>query len=57
MDGDVKPLTVSNLAAALPCKKKHSPGKSIHTEISPLRYAPVEMTNGRTTLPWRVIAK
>ena len=26
---------------------KTFPGKDIHTEISPLRYAPVEMTKGR----------
>jgi hypothetical protein len=51
MDGDVKPLTVSNLAAALPCKKKHSPGKSIRTEISPLRYAPVEMDKWKDDAP------
>jgi hypothetical protein len=31
--------------------------RSIHTEISPLRYASVEMTKGRTVLPGRVVAE
>jgi hypothetical protein len=30
---------------------KTFPSKSIHTEISPLRYAPVEMTKERAVLP------
>src|SRR6202021_694970 len=31
--------------------------KSIHTEISPLRCAPVEMTKGRAVLPGTVVAE
>src|ERR1700721_3112692 len=31
--------------------------KSIHTEISPLRCAPVEMTKGRAALPGTVVAE
>jgi hypothetical protein len=34
-----------------------SPRRSIHTEISPRRYASVEMTKGRTALPERVVAE
>jgi hypothetical protein len=30
--------------------------ESIHTEISPLRFAPVEMTKGRGALPGTVVA-
>src|ERR1700677_4390704 len=30
--------------------------ESIHTEISPLRYAPVEMTKGKVALPGRAVA-
>ena len=30
---------------------------SIHTEISPLRCAPVEMTKGRAVLPGTVVAE
>jgi hypothetical protein len=37
--------------------QKAFPRKSIHTEISPLRCAPVEMTKGRTALPGRVVAE
>src|ERR1700728_822781 len=36
---------------------KTFPGKSIHTEISPLRCAPVEMTKGRAVLPGTVVAE
>src|ERR1700728_4111072 len=36
---------------------KTFPGKSIHTEISPLRCAPVEMTKGRAALPLSVVAE
>jgi hypothetical protein len=37
--------------------RKTFPGKSIHTEISPLRFAPVEMTKERAVLPGRVVAE
>ena len=33
------------------------PRRSIHTEISPLRFASVEMTKGRAALPERVVAE
>jgi hypothetical protein len=33
------------------------PRQSIHTEISPLRCAPVEMTKGRGAFPGRVFAE
>jgi hypothetical protein len=33
------------------CRKRF-PGRGVNTEISPLRFAPVEMTKGRATLPW-----
>ena len=33
------------------------PRGSIHTEISPLRFASVEMTKGRVALPERVVAE
>jgi hypothetical protein len=33
------------------------PRKSIRTEISPLRFAPVEMTKGRAVLPERIVAE
>jgi hypothetical protein len=33
--------------------RKTFPGRGVNTEISPLRYASVEMTKGRTALPWR----
>src|ERR1700678_4302780 len=36
--------------------RKTFPRESIHTEISPLRYAPVEMTKGRVALPGRAVA-
>jgi hypothetical protein len=36
---------------------KTFPRMSIHTEISPLRYASVDMTKGRTVLPRRVVDK
>jgi hypothetical protein len=36
--------------------RKTSPRKSIHTEISPLRFASVEMTKGRGALPEREVA-
>jgi hypothetical protein len=36
---------------------KTYPRKSIHTEISPLRCASVEMTKGRAALPERVVAE
>jgi hypothetical protein len=37
--------------------EKTFPRKSLHTEISPLRYASVEMTKGRAALPERVVAE
>ena len=37
--------------------RKTFPRKSIHTEISPLRCAPVEMTKGRAVLPEREVAE
>jgi hypothetical protein len=37
--------------------RKTFPRRSIHTEISPLRYATVEMTKGRAVLSWRVVAQ
>jgi hypothetical protein len=40
-----------------PIARKTFPRKSIHTEISPLRFAPVEMTKGKTVLPERVVAE
>jgi hypothetical protein len=36
-------------------RSKTFPGKSIHTEISPLRCASVEMTKGRAALPGRIV--
>jgi hypothetical protein len=39
-----------------PLGRKTYPRKSIHTEISPLRFASVEMTKGRATLPEREVA-
>jgi hypothetical protein len=32
--------------------RKTSPGRGVNTEISPLRFASVEMTKVRATLPW-----
>ena len=37
--------------------RKTFPRESIHTEISPLRCAPVEMTKGRVALPGTVVAE
>jgi hypothetical protein len=37
--------------------RKTFPRESIHTEISPLRFASVEMTKGRAVLPERVVAE
>jgi hypothetical protein len=36
-----------------PLGRKTFPGRGINTEISPLRYASVEMTKERAALPWR----
>jgi hypothetical protein len=36
--------------------RKTFPRKSIHTEISPLRCASVEMTKGRAVLSWMAVA-
>jgi hypothetical protein len=43
--GNRKSLTYATLG------RKTSPGRGVNTEISPLRYAPVEMTKVRATLP------
>jgi hypothetical protein len=37
--------------------RKTFPRKNIHTEISPLRFASVEMTKGRAVLPESVVAE
>jgi hypothetical protein len=37
--------------------RKTFPRESIHTEISPLRFASVEMTKGRAALPERELAE
>ena len=39
-----------------PARSKNISRKSINTEISPLRFASVEMTKGRGALPGRVVA-
>jgi hypothetical protein len=44
------------LEEGLKSPPKTFPGRGINTEISPLRYAPVEMTKGRAALPERVVA-
>jgi hypothetical protein len=38
-------------------REKHFQERTAEPRISPLRYAPVEMTKGRAALPWRVVAK
>jgi hypothetical protein len=49
---------VWDLHAALSTEsRKIFPRESIHTEISPLRFASVEMTKGRAVLPERVVAE
>jgi hypothetical protein len=40
-----------------PLRRKTFPRRGIHTEISPLRCAPVEMTKGRAELPGREVAE
>jgi phosphoglycolate phosphatase len=44
---------VSKSRPGPPTRSKTFPRKSIHTEISPLRCASVEMTKGRAALPWK----
>jgi hypothetical protein len=38
-------------------QQKTFPRKNIHTEISPLRCAPVEMTKGSAVLPGTLVAE
>jgi hypothetical protein len=60
LSADVGPLhlfTFSFSAARFVARpsRRTFPGKSIHTEISPLRFASVEMTKGSVALPENVV--
>jgi hypothetical protein len=44
-------------STALRSGPKTFPRKGVHTEISPLRFASVEMTKGRAALPGRAVAE